>query len=182
MKRFLFCVFIYCLSPNLYARSPSEPNSHHLGLGLTGYSFLNDLKEQFGNTLGYKLTYRYLFPFIEDYKPGIGLSIQYFNAKKNGFDNVNWIITPEISSIVYDEFVPVGIIGGFDINTWSQSKVYDRREILHEDILYGMNIGFFTFTSFAPYGHLQYLLAYHLQQFDTKSSFFELALQYVWDF
>lgn len=171
----LFLLFYTSLSEG------ATPSGHHLGLGLSQYMFMKDLKEQFNNTAGFTLGYEYTLPFLSQYEPGIGLRAEYYTPKKDGFYNENLLITPELSMLFYNGLFPLGGTLGMDVNYWKQSKTYIRKEVYHEDLFYGLAIGIFSRTHLA-YGHIEYTLAYHMQQFDYRTAFFAIGLQYVWDF
>jgi len=160
----------------------STLSGHHLGIGLSEYMFTRDLHEQFNNTLGYTLSYEYTLPFLSQYEPGIGFRAEYYVPEKDGFFNENILFTPELSMLFYNGLFPLGGTLGMDLNYWKQSKTYIHKEVYHEDLLYGLVLGVFSRTSLAPCGHLEYTVAYHMQQLSFQSAFFALGLQYVWDF
>jgi len=160
----------------------SQLSGHHLGLGMSGYVFMDDLKEQFNNTVGFTAAYEYTLPFLSAYEPGIGLRVEYYVPRKNGFVNENILITPELSLLVYNGYFPLGISLGMDANFWKQTKTYIRKEVFHEDLLYGMSVGLFSRTGLAPWGHIEYSLAYHLLQMNFQTTFLAIGVQYVWDF
>ncbi len=155
---------------------------HHVGLGLSGFIFLRDLSDQFGDTLGPTASYEFSHPLISDFQLGLTLRGAYYNARKDGYDNVNVLFTPAIK--FYYTALPerVGAILGLDVNYWKQSKTYIQRQDLHEDLLYGLLIGVLTETDLGKWGHVEYLLGYHMLQYSFETAFLELGVQYVWDF
>lgn len=179
MKRIYFA---FLLVFSIYSMEASARKNHHLGIGPVGYLFQEDLKEQFNNTIGFSASYEYTLPFLSKYEPGLGLRFEYFNPKKNDYDNLNLLFTPYLALLIYDDILPLGLRMGFDVNYWKQSKTFIRKEVYHEDVLYGFAIGLFSRTDLGAWGHIGYSMTYHLQQFDYRASFLALGLDYVFDF
>jgi hypothetical protein len=178
MKKLSF-VLIFFLFPTLLKANPLR--GHHLGVGLSQYLFMQDLKEQFKNTIGYTIAYEYTLPYLSEYEPGLGLRFEYYTPEKDGFMNENLLFTPELSLLFYNDLFPLGATLGMDVNFWKQSKTYLRKEVYHEDLFFGLALGLFSRTML-PRGHLEYTFTYHMQQLSFKSSFLAIGLQYVWDF
>ena len=179
MKKLRFLILLCCAWHSL---DLTAANSHHIGLGLSAYFFQQDLHEQFSNTVGYTASYGYTLPFASRFEPEVGIRLEYYVPKKDGFDNENILITPQVSALLYNELFPLGGRIGYDINYWKQTKTYIQKEVFHEDILYGLALGIFSKTRLpGAWGHIEYSLTYHLQQFALSTTFFALGVQYVLD-
>ncbi len=181
-RQLSLCLGFLLMSSFGFAKEGSyRESSHHIGLGLSAYVFMDDLKEQFNNTVGFTLGYRYTLPFWSVYEPNLGLRIEYYVPRKNGYENQNVLVSPELSAVIDKTYIPLGAKISVDANYWKQTKTYIQKEVFHEDLLYGLGLGVFTRTDLGTAGHLEYSLDYHLQQFSFLTSFLVLGVQYVYD-
>lgn len=178
--KFFLAFFLSTLALPVFAQKAGHSKHHHIGLGLSYFFFLNDLKEEFNNTHGFSLSYEYSFERHER-KPTLGLRVEYYKPEKNGFENERYQISPEFSMLVYNDYFPLGASMSFEGTYWKQTRTILQKETFHEDFLFGMSVGLYTKTQINSWSHVKYSLHFHLEQFGFATPFFTLGIQYVWD-
>lgn len=178
MKSYSLFFMLLC-SSLVFAKQGTK---HHLGGGVSQYTFLGDLRDQFTNTFGFNLEYERSLSYLQEYETALGFRLEYYNPKKNDFENLHILGSPELSTLAYNGVFPIGVSLALDILYWRQTRTLFIKDTYFEDIQFGLGIGVFSKSDLKEYGHLKYRAFYHLQQWSFKAPFLSFAIQYFYDF
>lgn len=175
LMRVLFSIVLFISSFTLYARE-----KHHTGLGVNAYFFFEDLQDQFNNTLGISSEYEYSFFQREYYDIALGSRFEVYYPIKDGFQNLNILISPEISSTYYTGAFGFGGTLAFDTLYWRQSKKFIIRNTTLEELDFGTSFGIFSKFRIYSKSSIKVMALYHFQENNAKTTYLSVGAMYVW--
>lgn len=151
------------------------------GLGLMGSRVSGDLQNLHGPGFGVISSYRYTLGDSPAFRVDLGMEMALYQSKKSEFINQHLLLAVQHRMLwMNSKLFSNGFILGLELDYWRNALQQVKSEILHDDILFGLQLGYALVYKMTEQLSMDLSFIYHQQEFNFRSTYLTSAFQLVW--
>lgn len=180
--RLLILCSLFSTQLNAEAENPSEESRNHsYSLGVLFSRFFADLKDLQGPGMGVVGAYRYRLGDFAPFYGDIGSELAFHQNKKDDFLNRHILVAVQQRILwASTNWFANGLILGLQVDYWTNALKDYKSNLLHDDSLYGLQLGYAFIFHFTDAWSSDLAFKYHFQEFDKKSTYLSTTFEIVW--